>query len=165
VSCDASGQPLTCDHGLVHHGPDCAALGLRCDAGACHGQGEQCKSDPPESEYRVDYVGISCEADVLHACVAGASHDLDCTALAPGSSCREVEGIRFCGLGAECVPGNQLGYEQTGTAIACEGTVLSFCNAGRIDRIDCRDLGFESCDAANQRGSCLPNLTSALTVP
>lgn len=59
ASCDASGQPLTCDHGLVHRGPDCAALGLRCDTGACRGQGEPCKSDPPNSQYRVDYVGIA----------------------------------------------------------------------------------------------------------
>jgi hypothetical protein len=41
-----------------------------------------------------------------------------------------------CGLGAECDVGSA--YEVT-----CEGDELVLCNAGRIDRVDCKALGFE----------------------
>lgn len=162
ATCDADGLPLSCDDGSVQRGPDCAELGLQCEAGACRGTGAACTADPSLSEPRVAYSGIACAGDVLHACVGGAEHELDCAAIAPGFSCREAEGVRFCGLAGECVPGNHPDFDQPGTAVACTGSTLAFCNAGRIDRIDCRDLGFTGCDGSDRRAGCLPNFASEL---
>jgi hypothetical protein len=161
ATCDAE-LPLTCNDGAVRRGPDCAALGLHCEDGACRGTGAACTLESPLSEYSVEYVGIACEGDVMRACVAGAEHALDCAAIAPGFSCRKADGVHFCGLAAECVPGNLPNSDQTGTLLGCEGDAITFCNAGRIDRIDCRELGFERCDPGNDDGSCGPSLVSDL---
>jgi hypothetical protein len=162
ATCDAQQQPLTCNDGAIRRGPDCASLGLRCEDGACRGTGPACAFDAPFSEYRVEYVGIACQGNVMRACVAGTEHALDCAAIAPGFSCREADGVHFCGLAAECVPGNLPNYDQPGTLLGCEGNAVTFCNAGRIDRIDCRELGFERCDPGNEDGGCGPSIVSEL---
>jgi hypothetical protein len=102
------------------------------------------------------YEGISCEGDTLVSCVEARVHRRDCAAIGEGFSCHTVDGATFCGLGADCVPGNQPGYPpQNAAPITCNGSVLNFCNAGRLDQIDCTDLGFTGCDAGFS--GCTPN--------
>jgi len=165
-SCNEAGEPVTCDLVYVREGPDCAALGLSCIDGACRGAGAACPSSPP-SEYHVHYKGIACNGNTLLACVGGAEHERNCAEMGPGFSCREVEGATFCGLGSECMPANQLGqsYEamlvsSKAMPVACEGTTVVFCNAGRIERMDCTELGFTGCDTTF--GGCIPNFDSEL---
>jgi hypothetical protein len=164
ATCDGTGQPLTCNDRAVRRGPDCSALGLRCEQGACRGLGAACEGPHLRDEYRVEYSGLACDGDMLRACVGGFEHAIDCAAIAPGFSCREAEGVRFCGLGDACVPGNHPDFDQPGTGSRCEGDALALCNAGRIDRVDCRALGFERCGDASGQAGCLPDLASALSV-
>jgi hypothetical protein len=41
---------------------------------------------------------------------------------------------------------------------SCDGAVLSFCNAGRVEQVDCLALGFSGCevDSSNNRYGCTP---------
>jgi hypothetical protein len=154
-SCAADAQPLTCSRDFVQHGPDCAALGLACSKGVCQGSGPACRAPAPGGQYSVEYPATGCAGDILQACVGGGQHPFDCTKLGPGFSCRDVAGSFFCGLAAECVPGNHPTYDdQDGTGLGCSGTTLIFCNAGRLDHVDCRDLGFTGCD--DKAKQCTP---------
>ena len=61
----------------------------------------------------------------------------------------------FCGIADECVPAAPA--EGSGPDESCEGSTLVFCNAGRIERIDCIELGFEGCRVDGDLG-CVPGL-------
>jgi hypothetical protein len=80
-------------------------------------------------------------------------HVFDCGILADGFTCQSsmASGDLDCGLAAECDMGST--YEAT-----CEGDELVLCNAGRIDRIDCKAVGFDGCDP--DVGLCFPSLGS-----
>jgi hypothetical protein len=101
----------------------------------------------------VRFEGTGCDGNILLACVNGAAHGRDCAALGPGYGCRELSGQFFCGLGAECVPGD-------GTDTSCEGTVVSFCREGLVDQRDCTQLGFTGCDidSSISHYGCIPTL-------
>ncbi|MBK9266372.1 MAG: hypothetical protein IPM54_42125 [Polyangiaceae bacterium] len=78
--------------------------------------------------------------------VNDAEHELDCGLLADGFTCQTVNGTSFCGLASEC-------YD---LKPACEGDSVVLCNAGRIDKIDCKSLGFTGCNA--MWGTCSPSI-------
>lgn len=151
---------VTCSDGATHGGPDCAALGLHCESGACRGAGASCVSYD-EEEYAVTYQGLSCAGNTLRSCVGGREHELDCSALGAGFSCRERDGVLFCGLAAECVPAELPNYDQRGTGVACDGSVLTVCNAGRLTSVDCKQLGFQTCDAEHE--ACAPGFIDLRT--
>jgi hypothetical protein len=159
-SCGDDQQPLTCNDHYVERGPDCAALGLRCAEGVCKGAGEACTFFGPERQYRVEYPARGCAGNALQACVGGARHEVDCSALGPGFSCRERDGKFFCGLAAECMPGNHPDADQRGSEVTCNGSTIKFCNAGRWDQVDCKALGFRDCDSAHQ--ACTPSFLDPL---
>jgi hypothetical protein len=153
----------------VRPGLDCAELGLACVAddaqnfGArCVGTGEACTnlSDPL-------FDGMACAGNTLVACVNGRQHDLDCATMGEGFSCQMNAGIPFCGLAAECLPAHLQGaadrdVPQGGLPEpSCDGTAIVFCNAGRLERIDCTTLGFTGCDLDAGIG-CIPSPTSDL---
>jgi hypothetical protein len=94
---------------------------------------------------------MSCQGTEAHACVNSAEHVYDCGSLGEGFTCQGTGKYAFCGLGNECNPG---GTFQT----TCEGDQIVVCNAGRVDRVDCKALGFEGCDPGT--GLCFPGPAS-----
>lgn len=139
-TCDEEGRPVHCDD-VVQRGPSCPSFGLACApeggyTGACRGTGAECTAR--DSDLAIDYyTGVACTGDTLTACLDGRLGDLDCTRFGRGFGCRESSGAFFCGTASECDP---LSFQP-----ACEGVQRVFCNAGKIERIDCTDLGFSGC--------------------
>lgn len=146
-ACDGS-VPVICTDGVATRGPDCAPLGLDCallDDGtpACAGRGEACTptvSEPPA----VDFFGnaIECaDREHLASCVHGGRHEIACADVLDGMTCRtttEMTPRAFCGLSSECNP-------LTVVVEFCTGDEVTVCNAGRLDRVSCIELGFERC--------------------
>ena len=154
--CNAAGQPEVCENGLVRHGPTCAALGLDCAGGGCVGRGASCDSSGLQSE-TVRWHGVSCSGATLSACVGGKLASVDCSGQGPGFGCQHVADDYFCGLAAECDPPNDSG---TSTRASCNGSTLEFCNAGRLEHIDCLSLGFTGCDLSEPgHFGCIPGIS------
>jgi hypothetical protein len=155
-TCGDDGQPVFCNDGAVFRGPDCATHGLTCSAGYCAGTGADCQGEYPDFQGGVYFDGSACDEDELTACVAGKIATRDCSSAGPGFGCQDVNGVQFCGLASECLPGEEPGAsDQSGSPISCEGDTVVFCNAGRIDRVDCTSLGFTGCDVDASQG-CTP---------
>ena len=138
--CDAEGRPLHCVDTFQQVGPACADLGLECkkvgsDAW-CVGTGETCSM--PESPYfDVHFAGQGCNGSSLSACVRGGLADLDCNLFGTDFSCQTSDGAFFCGTASECDP--------AAFVKSCDGANVTFCNAGKIARVDCTALGFGPC--------------------
>ncbi len=141
---------------FVRQGPDCASLGLTCESGRCVGRGPACSSDAFREFETVHLEGISCSGGSLEACVGGHEAVFDCITLGPGVTCQSVGYAHFRGLGNECVPADNNSASST-TPGTCAGTVFSYCNAGRIEHIDCTTLDFTGCkvDPRNARYGCI----------
>jgi hypothetical protein len=139
-TCDEEGRPLHCDD-IVHRGPSCPSFGLECAAeggyrGACRGTGAACTAR--DVDFAIDYyAGVACSGDTLTACLDGRVGELDCTRFGRGFGCRQAAGAFFCGTASECDP---VSFQP-----ACEGARRVFCNAGKIERVDCAELGFSGC--------------------
>jgi len=164
TSCDPSERRVWCDggvatgcvNGYVRHIMACEDMGLACDEGQCIGKGEACNSDL-EGVFIDDlFFGRNCRGSVLENCIGGRQHDQDCSEVGPGFSCQVYQGRAFCGVASECPPSGSP-HEEPVSAPFCDGTKVVFCNAGRIERIDCKDLGFSGCDLEDARG-CVPGL-------
>jgi hypothetical protein len=140
--CNAAGQPEACDSGLVRHGPTCSDLGLDCVAGACVGRGAACTGESSDGSGAARLQGVACAGNKLSACANGKLTTIDCATRGPGFGCQSVGSAFFCGLAADCTPANETGIA---TPTECSGSTLEFCNAGRVEHIDCRDLGFTAC--------------------
>ncbi len=139
--CDGEGRPNDCDD-VIHKGPVCALFGLECDDGdeadaVCRGTGPACVVDDTFFYFDIAPVGQSCNGDMLTACVDGAMAELDCSLFGNGFSCQQVAGAYFCGSADECDPET---YREN-----CQGNQIVFCNAGKIERVDCVQLGFLGC--------------------
>jgi hypothetical protein len=160
--CRAGARPLYCDDGALREGPDCAALGLGCANGECVGTGADCGIGDFTLEEIVAFEGISCQAGTLEACVAGKRASLACAEQGPGFDCQSVDGVQFCGLASECLPPDAGGSQNSADPRAtCDGTRLTFCNAGRLETLDCVDLGFSGCDVdgGESHYGCIPSLS------
>jgi hypothetical protein len=155
-TCTAAGEVEFCDDGFVRRTP-CQALGFACDAGQCVGKGASCTATPTSEYELVQPVGTGCAGSTLQACLGGKTTSIDCATQGPGFSCQTLDGSFFCGLAAECVPADNYLAAQPQT---CEGTVLSFCNAGRLEHLDCAALGFTGCEVDSKIGhyGCTPGL-------
>jgi hypothetical protein len=156
----ADGRPALCaqNYGTtpaVVPGAACAAVGAACAEGACVGSGAAC-TDLPASNGELVPAPLACAGAMLDACVGGKHQAIDCAKRGPGFTCQTVDGQVFCGLAAECVPGTP--GSATPGSNRCEGDTVVLCNAGRIDRVDCRALGFSGCavDASKGKLGCLP---------
>ncbi|AKT42562.1 hypothetical protein [Chondromyces crocatus] len=152
ASC-VDGAPTVC-FDVERTGQRCAELGLICGTIAggepgCIGTGAACQADtigPLSVQFDE---GIACDGNTLKACVNGYEHNLDCGSLQDGFTCQSGGSGTFCGLDAACEPGEKV-------AGGCDGDSVLICNAGRVDRIDCKALGFSTCDA--QFGLCVPSV-------
>jgi hypothetical protein len=107
---------------------------------------------------------IACTGTTFEACVNARRHEFDCSSYGPGFTCQSYDGVPFCGLASECRPGNVVDADwelsqQGKPEPSCDGTTLVFCNAGRLERIDCTELGFTGCDIDDGLG-CIPSPTS-----
>jgi hypothetical protein len=153
----AEGRGLFCNDDATARTAPCDGLQLTCDKGQCTGTGAACPGGFSSSEGQVDLVGLGCEGSRLRACVGGKEQMIDCAGLGEGQgfSCQTAGGTSFCGLGAECVPS-----ESASGTTTCEGSTVVFCNAGRLQRVDCAALGFTGCDLDAKQGhyGCIPGL-------
>ncbi|MDI1442935.1 hypothetical protein [Polyangium sp. 6x1] len=156
------GAPLTCDNEAETSGPVCADYGLACKARpfggfGCAGTGATCQSNT-ESALGIDYwSGLGCDGAELRACINGGEQAVDCSTLVKGFACNTGPGgTSFCGLEGECDP-----YE--GTHPTCDGDSIVVCNAGRVDKVDCKSLGFTGCNA--DWGRCSPTIYDQFPAP
>ena len=145
LTCDQEGRPFHCDDNVGQRGPSCPSFGLLCapeggHTGAGQGTGAECTAR--DSDLAIDYyTGVACTGDTLTACLDGRLGDLDCTRFGRGFGCQEFSGAFFCGTASECDP---VTFQP-----ACEGAQRVFCNAGKIERVDCTELGFSACGDAS----------------
>jgi len=162
-SCANSGQftcsgdtPTPCLGGSLRTGLDCSTWGLTCaedtffgglDLAVCQGANGSCSPDAANWA-SLEHNGVSCQGDLLEACVNGGLHNLDCGDMGIGLSCQSAGGAYFCGAASECNPAT---YQAT-----CSGTTLTVCNAGRLEQVDCADMGFTGCSA--QDAVCTPSV-------
>lgn len=147
MRCGADGIPEYCARGVMYHGANCPALGLECAEKDCVGGGESCLSHGGLSDGDMRWDGVACvDAETLRACVGGRVAERSCPDEGPGFTCQSFEGKFFCGIASECVPAELPNTSQHGTGESCDGDTLVFCNAGRVERIACKDLGFMHCD-------------------
>jgi hypothetical protein len=155
--CNADGQLEYCDSdGLLRHGPSCPELGLNCTASGCVGQGASCTNTNSGEPEDVVLEGLGCAGTTLSACVNGKQASVDCRTKGPGFSCQHVADAYFCGLAAECTPPTPAGLD---AASRCDGSVLEFCNAGRLEHVDCLSLGFTGCHIGGETYGCTPGIT------
>jgi hypothetical protein len=154
TKCSADGELLFCDDDFMRRAP-CQSLGFSCVNGKCTGGGTACTEQSSSQNELVDLVGTACAGATLTACVAGSSAEVDCATYGPGFTCQSLDGSFFCGLAAECVPADNYASAQPAS---CDGNQLRFCNAGRLETIDCLALGFSGCevDSSVNRYGCTP---------
>ncbi len=147
------GAPRVCV-GKEISGPNCADYGLTCKPEpfggvACLGTGAACQPDGTGS-LSIDYhEGLACDGELLRACLNGGEQAVDCGTLVTGFTCQTSGAATFCGLAGACDP-------TAGADTTCEGDSVVVCNAGRIDKVDCKTLGFTSCNA--NFGTCGPSV-------
>ncbi|HEX2872007.1 MAG TPA: hypothetical protein VHP33_12140 [Polyangiaceae bacterium] len=156
ASCSADGEVLFCDDDFMRRAP-CQSLGFSCVDGKCTGGGAACTAQSSSSKELVDLVGTACSGATLTACVSGSKAEVDCTTYGPEFTCQSRDGSFFCGLAAECVPADNYAAAQPAT---CDGNLLSFCNAGRLETLDCLALGFSGCEvnSSMNRYGCTPGV-------
>ncbi|MDC3953015.1 hypothetical protein [Polyangium jinanense] len=155
------GVPRVCDDEVETNGPRCADYGLACKdlqfgGVGCAGTGATCQSGT-ESGLGIYYdSGLGCDGPELRACINGGEQAVDCGTLANGLTCQTSGESSFCGFAGECDP--TLGADAT-----CEGDSVVVCNAGRIDKVDCKTLGFTGCNAT--WGRCSPSIYDQFPAP
>lgn len=147
--CDPTGRPVHCDD-HVYTGPTCADFGLQCTsnlgATGCDGTGASCVTET--SYFDIPYTGVSCNGNVLDACVLSKRALLDCSCFGQGFSCQTAQGASFCGAASECDPKS---YPKS-----CDGDSVVFCNAGKLVHVACADLGFTKGCASSAKMGCTP---------
>jgi hypothetical protein len=147
------GAPLFCND-YETRGPVCADYGLVCGTPpfgdvACLGTGPSC-TPGVVSVQEIHYdEGIACNAEKLRACINGGEQEVDCATLVKGFTCQTSGTASFCGLAGACDP-------TAGADATCEGDSVVVCNAGRIDKVDCKSVGFTGCNAT--WGTCSPSI-------
>lgn len=158
-SCDSTyeeacvdGSPHSCWAGDERIGPKCTELGLACEKTllgvTCVGTGAACQSDSMSMLTISFDEGMSCDGAKLHACLNGKEAVRDCGEVGKGFICQTMGTSFFCGQGAACDPTDK-------PASSCNGDSVSLCNAGQVEEVDCKALGFTGCLAS--RGVCIPS--------
>ncbi len=149
-SCDG-GAPTSCSSKGLRHGLKCADFGMVCatqgsgpsTVASCKGTGPACTSARTTTLSISLRNGIACEGANLKICSNGGEATFDCATIGTGFTCQSgtIEGsdVAFCGLATECNP-------MLSSRPSCEGNSLVVCNAGKIEKVDCKSLGFTGCN-------------------
>jgi len=152
-ACGDDGRPKYCQYEQVTDGVECSKYGLTCAAGHCVGNEGACQAGSQSSSH-VTYEGKACDGQRLKACAGGGLVTLDCGSMVAGATCqnRQADGgpSTFCGFAVECNPDDPVKAQ-------CEGDNVTVCNGGRIDRVDCKALGFTGCQASRSYAFCIPS--------
>jgi len=154
-TCTADGAVEFCDDGFIREAP-CQALGFSCVEGKCVGNGDNCTSDSSGAPESVTPIGTACSGSMMQACLGGRTTSIDCATQGPGFSCQALNGSFFCGLAAECLPASNSSAPELAI---CDGATLTFCSAGRLEHLDCTELGFSGCNIDSKLGhyGCTPS--------
>jgi hypothetical protein len=147
ASCTADARAMQCRAGHAQYGVSCRSLGLSCGGDGtsmyCAASGRACSSADLSADY-VSYDGERCAEGSLVGCVGGQEAMVDCTTLVRGASCWPAgDGSpekAYCGFGDQCAPDRP-------PSAACDGDSVVVCNGGRVERVDCRALGFAGCES------------------
>jgi hypothetical protein len=153
-TCEAM-TAVACIDGVMRRGLDCAKLGAQCGGitPTCRGTGGACTGTSNDDAMTARWEGIRCENGKLVGCLQGGLSTLDCATSAVGFTCFDAPGgpataTAYCGSAAECTPRSP--WDKV--AATCDGTSVVMCNGGKIEKLDCKSLGFTGC--AN--GLCTP---------
>jgi hypothetical protein len=136
-TCD--GNTLTyCTNG-VEQRTSCSAFGGTCDTGAgkCSGTCQQ--------------KGFHCQGtELVEDCVAGAELPLYDCSVRKGWTCRVPQDTTTFG----CAPPDSECAWGTFQAKCVDGVKIQFCDDGKLNLYDCRDIGAKSCEAGASGVSC-----------
>jgi hypothetical protein len=113
-----------CASGRLIPRDDCRMYaGASCDSqsGLCKGSGAACTSDV-------------CQGSTQMVCRDGSTAPFDCAQL--GLTCVVLFGNVRCGLGTDCTEA---------FSDSCNGSVLTYCDAGLVKTLDCVAAGWASC--------------------
>lgn len=155
--CDGD-RPVKCQgDGFEIPQGSCADAGFACVApggeaqAVCQGTGGACQG----SSYGQGWLEGTClDADTLETCVRDGRHVQRCADVGVGFTCQaRGPGISFCGLGTECDPRQDSG---DGNGARCDGDAIVVCNAGRLDHLECKTLGFAACAEVDGIPYCTP---------
>ena len=145
---------LSCHDGEIER--TVCPTGSTCQAHA-EADGEQAATCEAKGHTSCAHPGSRrCEGSRLVRCEVhghfGHERSVDCAAI--GLVCTERES------GAGCTDGPP---QCAGGPATCEGEGLSFCAAGKRLRVDCRELGFGTCEADGRgpQATCRPAATPA----
>ena len=131
----------TCANGILHR-DDCARLSASCNPSGvphCRGDGDACAAPSLTNNT------LGCDGNVLLRCLDGQKAREDCSQYNLGCFPNSNGSGFGCHAGNDCDP-NTYGAQ-------CMGTVLKFCNNGKVQTVDCGAAGFASCNP-NGGGSC-----------
>ncbi|HEU4405393.1 MAG TPA: hypothetical protein VFS43_08905 [Polyangiaceae bacterium] len=158
-----AGAPIGCEGGVEQVGMACGLFGQSCvvdDRGdrpvaRCEGESPlPCQRRWSQLAGR-ELHGLGCSGTRLRACGPdGSEAYVDCGAWVAGASCQQAidpgagEPVYFCGVASECDPFSD-------RMLRCEGDALVFCNGGRLERLDCKTLGFAACGDNGYGNRCL----------
>jgi len=150
-------QDLSAQTGWEYQEFKCSDYGLTCERQPsspeedCVGTGPACElpKDSWARDVAFDYRrgGIACESTtMLRSCIGRYEKLTDCAQLGIGFKC--LPGPEpHCGFATECT---------ADAPVTCDGDSLVVCDAGRVRKVDCKTLGFTTCDAT--RGICGPSI-------
>jgi hypothetical protein len=142
--------------------PLCSDYGLECPAEEfpafpdCRATGPACEDTIGDADLAVfTYrMGIACENEtIMRACIGGGEKLVDCSTLALGFKC--IPGDQpHCGFASEC---------DRPDTVTCDGDSLVVCDGGRKLKVDCKSLGFTSCNS--KLGVCSPGIYDQIPEP
>lgn len=157
------GTPAGCADGLTRRGLHCPDFGATCTllstmqgggtAYGCKGAGGACTGTNNDDTTTARWEGVRCENGKLVGCLSNGLATLDCGTSAVGFTCFEAPdagagSTAYCGTAGECTPRSP--WEKV--AATCDGTAVTMCNGGKIEKVDCLSLGFTGCTS----GRCTP---------
>lgn len=165
TECDPNASQSSCSEGRIYkcadpdgdgkyeyeQKPACSDFGLVCEDEwqdnmgwtDCIGAGASCVA------YDVDYLrqdramftlkyGTKCEsATAMRGCIRTNESAIDCADIGKGFQCLPWSGIAVCGFATEC---------DSTDPVACDGDSIVVCDAGKKRKVNCKDLGFKTCD-------------------
>ena len=157
TTCGSNGVTSECsfDNEREIRGVRCADLGMTCTAKGCQGMDGMCPMTTPSSS--ITFAGTTCTGTKVAGCENGGRVAFDCGRHIIGAARQTTDdaglvGSAQCGIGTACV------MSEIDNTRTCDGDSVVICNRGRIDRVDCRALGFTGCKVYESKAICVPGV-------